>query len=456
VRILALVIMTLGLAGCAASQTPSAPGELQPADFARGVTIASPPGQPFFRVSVPDRVFNETAWPDLRDVRVFNADGEPVPFARVVPSRPAATTERVALRSFRLASTATAGSVPRIELDAQSRGVELRVMPGAGGQAGVEYLVAVDGALTAPVEGLHLDWSDRTSNWQQRVTVSASTSLQGWDVVAFQRLVMDLKTDDGQRLKHGEIPFGQPASQSYRYWRLKFEPGEAPSLTSVEAEITAARPPAPGVQIPASLQPQTDGTAVYVLPSVQPVLNLRITPQAVNSVLPLLVEGRAEATGAWQPLGRTVAHRLSTRDGEQISAALPLGGTHLQAVRLRAMGTTWGTTPPEVSAEREPLTLVANARGTGPFLLAWGSRVARDTSLPFSTLVPNGATVSADVLPEGTFLAQQELGGASRLTAQTPSERAARWQTLLVWIALIGGAGLLATLAFRVWRDARL
>jgi hypothetical protein len=195
---------------------------------------------------------------------------------------------------------------------------------------------------------------------------------------------------------------------------------------------------------------------VYVLASPQPVLRLRITPQTENSVFPLLVEGRAEATAGWQPLGRTVAHRLQTRDGEQVSAPLALGGTPLQAVRLRAIGTTWGAKPPEVSAEREPLTLVANARGTGPFLLAWGSRVATGTSLPFSTLVPNSNAVGADILPEGRFLTAQELGGASRLTAQTPSERAARWQTLLVWIALVGGAGLLATLAFRVWRDSKL
>ena len=46
-------------------------------------------------------------------------------------------------------------------------------------------------------------------------------------------------------------------------------------------------------------------------------------------------------------------------------------------------------------------------------------------------------------------------GGPSRLTELTASERSARWHTALVWVFLVGGVGLLALLAYRVWREAR-
>ena len=48
------------------------------------------------------------------------------------------------------------------------------------------------------------------------------------------------------------------------------------------------------------------------------------------------------------------------------------------------------------------------------------------------------------------------LGGDDKRTEMSPAERAGRWQTTLVWLVLIGGAGALALLAFRLWREARL
>ena len=451
-----LGILGIGvLAVACAAPAPTTPGEPQPSDFAYGRTITAAPDLPFFRVSLPDHVFHETVWPDQRDLCVFNADGEPVPIARVVPAAPAAGTERVSLRSFRLESPVAQGSVPRIELDAQVQGVELRVMPGPGTDSVAEYLLAPDAQLKAPVERLHLDWSDRTSNWQQRVTVAASKDLQSWDTLAFRHLVLDLKTEDGQRLKHGEVAFSQPAQPSYRYWRLQFDPGEAPALTMVEAEVRTEVAPPPGVRFPAALEPQVDGTAVYVLPSAQPVLRLHVVPAAPNSVLPLIVDGREDPNGPWRPLGRTVAYRLATQEGEQRSAPMPLSRSLVQALRLRPIGTTWGASPPKVEVEREPLIIVANARGGGPFLLAWGSRLATDTSIPYSTLVPGHVIHEVATLPEGILGERRELGGVSRLTAQAPAERAARWQILMVWLALVGGAGLLAMLAFHVWRESR-
>jgi hypothetical protein len=38
----------------------------------------------------------------------------------------------------------------------------------------------------------------------------------------------------------------------------------------------------------------------------------------------------------------------------------------------------------------------------------------------------------------------------------SPAERTGRWQTVLVWLVLIGGAGALTVLALRLWREARL
>lgn len=450
-RHIALLFVAVLAVGCASNTAQR--DELQPQDFASGQEIAIPSGQPFFRFDLPDDVYSQTAWPDLRDIRVFNGAGEQVPFARLLPVSGKQERRRVVLQSFRLESK-TPGGLPSIELDTHDRGVKVRVAPGATVDAGAEYLLAVaDQDLKTPITRLFLEWQDETSNWQQRVTVSVSSDLDQWRTVASSRPLLDLRTPDGQRLKHGEIAVEPTTPQSARYWKLRFAPGFSPTLTNIDGEVTNAAPPPAGVRLDAEARRDTDGSGIYTLQSKQPVARIRITPAAVNSVLPILLEGMGADEDAWQPIARTVAYRLNQNGVEEYSDPVPLEGRLLKAIRLRPLNTSWGPSIPLVEIERDPVTLVVNARGAGPFLLAWGSRAADEGSVPLRMLVPAGTSMVD--FPAAQAMALRTLGGPERLTAVSRAERAAAWQTTLVWIMLVGGAGLLALLAFRVWRESQ-
>ena len=445
-------------ASCAAGSADSQSGSsaLRPDDFARGLEIDAAPGA-FFRLDVPDFVFAETAWPDLRDLRVFNQASEAVPFARVTPTSAEGEVTRVALRSFRIESMSP-GSLPRVELDALKQGVELRVSPGRPGEAGVEYLLAVATPnLATPIHRLLLEWEDRDTNWRQTVNVFVSTDLETWSTVAVGRPLLDLKTADGSRLRHAEITVEPRVPESARYWKLQFGRGDAPVLTTVDGETRAMATPLPGVRLPMSSPVAQDGAAVYELASSQPLARLRIIPGDPNSVLPLVLEARAQGDDAWTFIARTVAYRLNNAGAEQFSDPIVLRGRPVKSVRLKPLGTSWGSAMPQVEVERDPLSLVVNARGAGPFLLAWGSRAASDDSVPFGQLVPKSTSERlAEIPPAQPRSVPRELGGPARLTALAPGERAARWQTTLVWLVLVGGAAALALLAVRVWREARV
>lgn len=458
------LMVLLAVSGVSCSAQP-APADLQPTDFAYGQSVNAPAGAPFVRVVVPNQVFTQTAWPDLRDVRVFNANAEPVPFARMTPPPSSAAARTIALRSFKLEQM-NPGGLPRVELDAGSRGVQMRVTPGATAEAGAEYLLATsEDEAQSRVDRLLLSWADTPQNWQQKVTVSVSQDLQSWTTVAFRRPIMDLRSG-GERLTHREIAidtsvmyapaqYWQPSSGfSGRYWRLQFEPGFTPSLTGVDAALVAETVPAPGVTLTARAEPQTDGSVEYRLSGVQPVARVRFAPQEPNSVLPVVIEARGNDTDKWQLLASTVVYRVNTSAGEQYSEPVPVDRRLIGSFRVRPFGTSWGSTPPEIVPERDALVLIVNTRGAGPFLLTWGSRAAKDSSIDPSLLVPGGAEAISG-LSEATMGAFQELGGPTRLTALAPAERAARWQTALVWVALIGGAAALAFLALRLLKETR-
>ena len=437
-------------ASSACSREPAAAGDLRPGDFARGAAVRAPGDQPFFLLEAPVELFLETAWPDQRDVRVFNASGAMVPFARLSSLPAPGSGRRVLLRSFRLEGQAPGGE-PVVELDTRGQGLQLRVTPTASGDA-VEYLLALEPGETQPVRALHFTWEDSDRNWQQQVTVSVGQNLAAWTPVAVSRPLMDLRAGD-QRLRHSEVPIDRASPSWARYWRLRFAPGFMPALIGVEAEVVTEPVEAPTVSLATDAQASGDGSLVLRLPSAQPIARVSVYPSEANSVIPLTIEGR-RGDQPWRHMRTAVAYRIHSPAGEQTSPPIGADGSLVDAIRLKPFGTSWGAAPPSVTVERHGLLLVVNARGGGPFLVAWGSRAASESALDIATLLPDSSPDAIAQLPAAAATTRQELGGPSRLTEQTPAERASRTQTTLVWALLVAGALSLMGLAFKVYKES--
>ena len=68
-----LLVVLLAPALCCAAETPQ--------DFAFGMPLEIDGREALYEVEIPASVYQGVARRDLGDLRVFNADGEPVPFA---------------------------------------------------------------------------------------------------------------------------------------------------------------------------------------------------------------------------------------------------------------------------------------------------------------------------------------------------------------------------------------
>ena len=75
----------------------------QPQDFAFGLPVEVDGSEALYEVEIPASVYQGTTRADLGDLRVFNGDGEPVPFA-LEPRQPqrAQTPQPVAVQYFPL------------------------------------------------------------------------------------------------------------------------------------------------------------------------------------------------------------------------------------------------------------------------------------------------------------------------------------------------------------------
>lgn len=73
-------------ATCAASDDTSRAE--RPQDYARGMELVVEGQSPWYRLPLPEAVYSQSAWPDLRDIRVFNAQEVACLLRSTPPRRP--------------------------------------------------------------------------------------------------------------------------------------------------------------------------------------------------------------------------------------------------------------------------------------------------------------------------------------------------------------------------------
>lgn len=436
--------------GAGAAPTPPT----GPQDFAWGREITAPGGAAFYRLTLPDDIYQQAAWPDLRDLRVFDQAGHPVPFAIRDITAPPATPQRVALSVFplRIGKQSQRENGDKLLSLRRPDGTELVVTaPVNDTSVRSTYLLAAGEADAETLLGyITLGWPAGHTG-QAWGTLLGSDNMKDWDVKADAVPLFDLSADK-DRLMLNRLELGEYGANA-RYWLLLMYADDAqalPVITSAEGAEATGEPAVEQVILP--LKGSSDKEhqqGVYQLVRPQYLSTLTIEPTEINTVLPLAIETRPGADAPWVPLVKQVFYNL-----EQHAAPRPVGlspARLIQAVRVTAIDTQWGDFPPRISGERPRVGLVFNAGGKGPWLLAFGSRAAQATALPPDRLLPGNERDLS--IAEATLDKRISLGGEKRLNELAPAERRASWMRFLLWGLLVAGAAGLMYMAFRLWRD---
>ncbi len=428
----------------------------RPSDYAAGVPLTPAGSGPFQRVAVPAAAYEGTVRPDLADLRIFNADGEVVPFAWI--PRPAATRERpsaVSLAQFPLYLDRDQRDVSGISLsvtrNASGTAIDIRSSdspPAPGQTLGGFVLDASD--LTEPLSALVFTMPEAAGAATMHLRIDASDDLARWRSVVPDAVLVNLEYA-GRRLVRDRVDI--PASRS-KYLRLSWSVG-APVIefTAVGGEFAERVVESPRQWRVVSGAPVADheGEFEYDLGGAYPVDRLDVTLAEPNSVVPAQIFARANAAEPWQSVESTVFYRLREPGGEVASAPVPVAGGARRYWLLRfdpRSGASARFAPP-LRAGWQPAELIFATRGPPPFTLAYGNRLATPGALPISTLVPGYD--AAKGLPAGINAASAglsvELGGKDRLR-EPPDVK--RW---ILWASLALGAILLGWMAWRLSRE---
>jgi hypothetical protein len=442
------VSLVLAAASAALAQAPS--------DFAMRQPLATPDGKAFYRFELPDSVYDGAARPDLGDLRVFNANGEAVPYAFLPPPSPvaAASTPRpLALFPLTVDTTKpeTAGLSIKLRPDTTGAVVDIRSRDGTpvSGSRVEGYLIDT-GELDKPLVGLTIRMQD-ADGVNARMRVDASDDLGSWRTVVAGAPLLSL-TYDGRRLLRNRIEF---APLRARYLRLTWLTPGSPALEMVQGDVGNPLLEPPRRVRRAVGVPENDNSNAFVfdLGGVLPAEQLTLELPELNTVVPVSFDVRTQPQEAWRAVGITVAYRLRQEGGEVVNNPLgvPVSSARYVRARLDPKAGGVGKTPPTLVAGWYAQPLVFAARGEGPFELAYGSRRVAPGALAIRTLVPDyvvGKPLPASV---GVATLAAPPSEANRAAMREPLD-VTRW---LLWGTLVAASVLLGYMGLRLARQVK-
>jgi len=445
---------------CLLLTVPAAAAEAS-ADFQASATIELQGDGPFYEVSLPIAAHFAAHSPELRDLRVFNGQGEAVPFALIRDqARTEQAEQRIALKWFPLyAADATPASLGQVRIERRADGTIVSVVEGNAQGSTPQKLrgyVLDAGEAKGSERKLELDWDPAVTGFQQ-LSVEASDDLQSWRVWERSAQLARLEFN-GEHIERKQIdlPGGHAA-----YLRLTWhQPADVPALTAAVLTVGSATARPAGFAWSEAAAPTRSDARGYEwdFPRAIAIERLKIVLPQVNVLTPVEISARDERAPRteWHVVTRTVLYRLLIAGQEWQQQDVSLVTSPVRTVRLvpDARGGGLGSGAPMLSVGVTAEQLVFLARGSGPFTLAIGKDDAKPAGLTPATLVPGYGSTKAPPISSAELgpLAGSTPAGALGAAAETPK---GGWQSLLLWSVLLLGVGSIGLMAVRLLRQTK-
>ncbi len=436
-----------------------------PREFAWRAPVQVPAGASVARIEVPPAALARLQSADARDLRVFNAAGEPVAFAlrepvRANPAPPAPRTrvyEALPLYSAAPGALQAKGSMQvRIDEAGAQRSVWVQL---GGGDIGSGR--KLDSVLFATVNeeqslgGLDVQ-AALPANTPVRVSASSSADLAQWTALPVRGRLYRFAGAGAP--VNTTLEFDAPVKLAGRYLRLDWTGQDGVAVSGVAGILAAPVPPPARVRAELSTPQPADGGAVEIDTGFRtPLAALALATPNTNALLPVRILGRSDASQPWRLLGQTVVYRLGPAASEAVNPSVPLHGASALRLRIESTnGSDLARAQLQAGAEFEPLRLVFVATGAGPFELAAGRADTKAAALPLDTIAAALGGRKLDDLPAaavGTGLVQA--AGEAGLLARWWPGREAPGRAAVLWAVLIAGVMLLGAVAWSLLRQLK-
>jgi hypothetical protein len=467
--------LLLALAGIgAAAANPAANPADKPAAYSHVIPVTVSGKEAVVQLPLPREVYLQARAEDLRDLRLFDAGGAPLPFALVDHVRGDGVTRSTApVAVFPVRAPAGAGAQDGLQIRTREDGTLISVRPPAAGDAGdVLASLILDLQPPAParagsaaadgtngggtgsraVTALDLTLPAAQTSYSARVMLEASDDLQHWTPVTEAALSW-LVNSQGARVQKNRIALAPCAC---RYARLSWLEGKPVEFAAVTADwLTERRAPAQWESLVLQAAPgRNAGDLVYAAPVAIPVESVGLVFAGQNIVLPaaigqyrdLPVRQAGEARGPdLQPVASATFYRLTQNGQQRASGDVAVAPTHAGQWVLRPQAKV--TEQPRLRLRWQAGTIVFVASGNGPYTLAFGRDGVQPAWLPLAQVAPGFSRDELAALEVARAGVPVQQHAPQAAPGSTGSGR-----TVWLWALLLCGV---AALGFMVWRLVR-
>lgn len=434
-------------------------------DFAYGYVLKVAENGAVYSLPVPSEVYMTVRRADLGDVRVFNSAGEPVPHTlRLLQSVDEVKRNTEDIPFFPLfeddpLATDTMSLSVRRNNDGTIIDIDSNKVAAKGDAAPTSYLLDL-GEEPRDVGTLELHWDADKKHSSSSVTVQQSADLQSWWTLVHKATLIDLEYE-GNRIEQRKIEL---LEQPQRYLKISWMPSSPPlDITRIAA---SSRPLVPeenlqwvhlynGERVKVEGYTGIDFTSEYRLP----VRSATLQFTEPNSIISASLQSRVDTSDQWHEQCRGLFYSLQI-NGEQLqSEPCSLKGTTDRQWRLVVMDDGAGL---KGSSQNVTLNLgwlsdelLFLARGTGPFLLAYGNgKLENSGAVERSDMVLKAVQqLHDDTIVESAILGKKlVLGGDNALLVPPPPKP---WKTWLLWGVLVAGVFAMGAMAISLVKDLR-
>jgi hypothetical protein len=424
-------------------------------DYVQGIAIVAPAGLPLVETTLPDAVYQNVTRPDLGDVRVFNAEGQPVPHAFCAApdaAEPVVTEQSLPVFELRDArGRAVAGS--RIEVQT-SAGTQVNVQEAGPEEPATKGRIHIIDARASeePLRAIQFEWQSPDGASQAQVSIEASEDLDRWSVLVPASTLL-VVTRGAQQLKRERIEL---PVRKYKYLRVQRADGGPPLLINqVTAERLAAGEEiepfwfrANGEQ---SNEPQF---MLFDTSRLAPVRYARLRLPQENSSVRVTLQSRDDPKAAWRERWSGEAYLVVTDTQRRESPPARFAATTDRHWRMRIAKDPQLYQATLLEFGYRPARLRFLSQGSGPFTVAFGSRRAEiATPTECDALLADVTDKErAKLVGEGFVQSSRVLGGENALK---PLPRKTPLRLVVLWSVLVVGVALLVAMALALLKRVR-
>lgn len=343
------------------------------ADFAEGQALITEGSYPLYQFTLPEQIYRRVAHADLRDVRVFNADGQAVPHLIKAPvAQQHVEEQQIELPLFPLDTDTTTPGTEwslKIEVDGSLVSYE-KNREATDASAPTEWIIDLS-KVEKPLSTLRFRFRADSSSFVQKLHLTESTDLHQWHTLTDATLAQ--MQFASQQLRQDSVSLSRKSHGKYlRITALDpvsgFDIEQVSGTTRTEQQTLTEH----SFELNAASSPQPDRLDFDLGGSFR-ITALKLQLPVPNSLFQVSLYSRPSTKIDWQIQQQGTAYRLGM-NGEQITDngfALNRNDRYWQA-HFTASAVVQGQTP-TLRVTWQPDELYFVAQGSAPFTLAYGN-----------------------------------------------------------------------------------